>query len=60
MTTTAAEDAIKAAARVLMEAALSLIEGDPHQWSTRPCGTCSAVTTLIGRPFGCVTERGKR
>ncbi len=35
------------------DAALKLIEADPHQWSPRPCQTCSAVTALVGRPFGC-------
>ena len=33
---------------------LSLIQQDPHQWSTRPCSTCSAVTVASGIHFGCV------
>ncbi len=49
-----AKDVIKAAVVVVMESALLLIENDPHQWSPRPCSTCRAVTTLIGRPFGCI------
>ncbi len=34
-------------------AAFKLIEADPHQWSSRPCQTCRAVSLLIGRDFGC-------
>jgi hypothetical protein len=35
------------------DAAFNLIESDPHQWSPRPCQTCSAVSAILGRPFGC-------
>ncbi len=35
------------------DAAFRLIEEDPHQWSSRPCQTCRAISNLIGRPFGC-------
>lgn len=34
-------------------AAFDQPERDPHQWSTRPCQTCAAVSELIGRSFGC-------
>lgn len=37
----------------------TLIERDPHQWSARPCQTCSVVSGLIGRAFGC-EKRGAR
>lgn len=36
------------------EAVASVLERDPHQFSTRPCATCRAVTSILGRPFGCV------
>lgn len=37
-----------------------LIEADPHQWSSRPCPTCRAVTIILGRPFGCSAKaKGK-
>lgn len=38
---------------VVADAAFRAIEADPHQWSTRPCGTCRLVTALLQRPFGC-------
>lgn len=44
---------IQAAARTLMEASLHLVESDPHIWSTRPCATCKAVSSILGRSFGC-------
>lgn len=34
-----------------------LVEGDPHQWSTRPCATCKAISSLLDRPFGCYKKR---
>ena len=34
-----------------------LIQKDPHQWGTRPCETCRAVSKLIGRSFGCELYR---
>lgn len=40
-----------------IDEAFKLIEGDPHQWSTRPCPTCSVITRLIGRDFGCDAHR---
>lgn len=42
------------------DAAFKLIQEDPHQWSTRPCQTCKTVSSLIGRPFGCVMEKYKK
>lgn len=47
------EDVIKAAANVLIEAAMDLLYQDPHKWSDRPCPTCRPITTLLGKPFGC-------
>ncbi|KKL53656.1 hypothetical protein LCGC14_2273220, partial [marine sediment metagenome] len=34
------EDTIRAAVNVIMEPILRLLQGDPHQWSKRPCPTC--------------------
>jgi hypothetical protein len=45
--------AIQSAAYVLAEAALSVIQADPHQWSERPCQTCKAVGAIFGKAFGC-------
>ena len=48
------EDIIRAAVIVLMGPVIDLIQNDPHQWSTRPCSTCQAITSIIGKPFGCI------
>lgn len=48
------KDLIRAAAHIMLEAILELIQDDPHQWSTRPCSTCQAVTSIVGVPFGCM------
>lgn len=52
-------DVVQAAAHVLIDAALRLIEQDPHQWSMRPCATCRSVSAIVGRPFGCVKKAGE-
>ena len=41
---------------LIQNTAFELIERDPHQWSSRPCPTCKAVSSLIQRPFGCSRE----
>jgi hypothetical protein len=51
------EEIVRIAARVVMGAALDLIQADPHQWSTRPCQTCRSVSSLAGRPFGCLAYK---
>jgi hypothetical protein len=48
------EEIIRAAVNIIVEPILSLLQNDPHQWSTRPCPTCSSITTIIGKPFGCI------
>jgi len=47
--------------RITMSA-LDLIQRDPHQWSTRSCPTCEAISALVQRSFGCVlyTEQKRR
>ena len=47
------EKLVQAAAKVLLHAALDLIQVDPHNWSPRPCESCRAVSAIAGRPFGC-------
>lgn len=51
---------IQAAAKILIEPILRLIQVDPHHWSTRPCTTCNAVTAIAGQPFGCVLYAQER
>ena len=45
------------------KAVLELLYKDPHQWSERPCPTCTAISALVGEPFGCTRfakEKAKR
>lgn len=35
-------------------AALTIFASDPHQFSTRGCGTCRDISAVIGKPWGCV------
>lgn len=41
----------------IAEAVARVFEVDPHSFSQRPCSTCMAITTLLGRPFGCDSYR---
>ncbi len=52
------KDIIRAAAFLIADIALDVIEEDPHSWSSRPCPTCKTVSSLIGRPFGCIKKAG--
>ena len=51
------DDLLEAAAQKLLTPILRLLQNDPHQWSTRPCQTCQAITDIVGKPFGCVYMR---
>lgn len=50
---------IKAAALVLVDVVLDLLQADPHQWSKRPCPTCRSISTIVNRPFGCYVPQKK-
>ena len=50
-------DAIKGVTGRLLEPILRLWETDPHSFSKRPCATCSAISALADRPFGCDKKR---
>ena len=57
------EATIRAAVKVLVGAMLDLLQEDGHHWSNRPCQTCTAISGLAGRPFGCVKfaqDKGSR
>jgi len=45
---------------VVMGAVLRLLQDDPHQWSDRPCYTCQAISSIAGKPFGCVEHARRR
>lgn len=47
------EAVIQAAAGMIVRTVLGALQKDGHQWSTRPCGTCTAISALVGYPFGC-------
>ena len=51
---------IQSTMEIFMNAALNLIQADPHQWSERPCSTCRAVSELANKPFGCCAYAKKR
>lgn len=46
------KEQMKAAVSILMDAVLDLLQKDSHSWSTRPCPICSAISNIIGKPFG--------
>ena len=41
------------------EVVARLLEIDPHAFSTRPCQTCTTVTAVLGRDYGCVARRAR-
>lgn len=45
--------AVQSAARLIIDSIVSVLQNDPHSWSTRECETCRVITGLIRRPFGC-------
>ncbi len=47
---------IQAAARVMAKTALQLLAADMHTFGSRPCQTCTSISTLLGEPFGCLTK----
>jgi hypothetical protein len=51
---------IQAAARLISDTALNLLECDTHQFQARPCSTCQAISNLFGRPFGCELKQIRR
>lgn len=34
--------------------ALEILARDPHRFSTRGCETCRNISTVIGKPWGCI------
>ena len=54
------DEAIAVAARALLLAALDVIGIDGHIFGSRPCSTCTAVSSLAGRDFGCVAHAKRR
>ncbi len=54
------EQAIRSALSIIMDAVIETIGVDGHQWSDRPCQTCQAVSSLIGKPYGCYWYQEQR
>ena len=44
-----AKEIMKAGVSILMDTVLDLLQNDPHQWSTRPCDTCKAISSIVGK-----------
>jgi len=51
---------VQQAVDVVMGAVLRLLQDDGHQWSDRPCSTCQAISSIVGKPFGCVEHARRR
>ena len=51
------DNSMQQAFKILTEPVLRLWESDPHQFSSRPCSTCQAITSIVGRSFGCNARR---
>jgi hypothetical protein len=51
---------VQAAAAVLLDAVLRLMQDDPHSWSERGCETCRAIGSIVGKPFGCYVYAQQR
>jgi len=48
--------AIPIVSHEVIKAASDLIYIDSHSFSTRPCQTCKAISTLLKVDFGCVRK----
>ncbi len=48
-----ANQIVKAAASIVIDAVVGLIQVDSHTWSNRPCQSCLDISGMIGKPFGC-------
>lgn len=40
--------------KMVPQAALDIFAADAHRFSIRPCATCQNVSTVIGKPWGCI------
>ena len=54
------KEIIQAAAQILIDPVLNLLQEDAHSWSDRPCGTCRAISSIVGKPFGCYEYQRRR
>lgn len=50
------KEVVDAADQKVLDQVVELIEEDPHVFSKRPCKTCNIISSLIGRPFGCLKK----
>ena len=49
----ASNQILTAAVNRVTRAALEMLGSDRHEFSTRPCPTCRAISELLGSPWGC-------
>ncbi len=54
------EQVMRTSLKLLVDGILDTLQRDPHSWSTRPCQTCSIISGLAGRSFGCVLYAEQR
>lgn len=60
MTEEEAKIVVRAAANLVLDAVLDLLQEDQHSWSDRPCPTCRPITAMLGKPFGCYRYQQRR
>lgn len=51
---------LEAAVNRSLDVVLRGLQADPHVWSSRPCGTCQTISTMLARSFGCVRYAEER
>ena len=54
------KEIIQAAAQILIDPILRLMQEDQHSWGDRPCGTCQAISSIAGKSFGCYEYQRRR
>ncbi len=54
------EKLIKACTGIIVDVIADVLYADLHSWSKRPCKTCRIITSIIGKPFGCIRYRKER
>jgi hypothetical protein len=45
---------LKSNTRSPFQLSADILQKDPHQWSERPCATCTVISGLLGDNFGCL------
>jgi len=51
---------VQQAVDLVIGSVLRLLQDDGHQWSSRSCSTCKTITSIVGKPFGCIEYARRR